>query len=138
RAYHDATHIAEVLGWFDVVAEQVGWQSARDVYDAVLFHDAIYDPKSHDNEDRSAELALAHGCSQRAAELIRLTARHGKLSAADVDHDAALFLDCDTAILGAEPAAFDTYDRAIAIEYGHVPPEAFRAGRAAFLGAMRA
>lgn len=138
RAYHDATHIAEVLGWFDAVAEGPGWQAPRDVYDAILFHDVIYDGRASDNETRSAELALAHGCSQRTAELIALTARHGKLTRDDVDHDAALFLDCDTAILGAAPAAFDAYDRAIAIEYGHVPPELYRAGRGAFLRMMRA
>jgi len=156
RAYHDLTHITEVLGWFDVVADEVGWESPRDVYDAILFHDAIYDPKAHDNEARSAALARSRGCSARTADLIELTARHGKLTAAEVDRisatlcvaarpgeaeafarDAAHFLDCDTAILGAAPDAFDAYDAAIAIEYDHVPPDAFRAGRGAFLRTMR-
>jgi predicted metal-dependent HD superfamily phosphohydrolase len=137
RAYHNATHIEEVLAWFEIVAAEVGWRSAPDVYDAVLFHDVIYDPRAHDNEERSAQLALGLGASPRTAELIRLTARHGKVTAAEVDHDAAHFLDCDTAILGALPEAFDDYDRAIAIEYGHVPPDAFRAGRGAFLRTMR-
>ncbi len=137
RAYHNATHIAEVLRWFDVVADEHGWTSPRDVYDAVLFHDVIYDAKAHDNEERSAQLSLTHGCSPRTAELIRLTARHGKVTRDEVDTDAALFLDCDTAILGAPPKEFDAYDRAIAIEYGHVPVEAFKAGRGAFLKMMR-
>jgi predicted metal-dependent HD superfamily phosphohydrolase len=137
RAYHDATHIAEVLRWFDIVGDEVGWSSPRDVYDAVLFHDVIYDPKAHDNEERSAQLALAHGCWPRTAELIRLTARHGKVTRDEVDTDAALFLDCDTAILGAPPDDFDAYDKAIAIEYGHVPAAAFAAGRGAFLKMMR-
>lgn len=137
RAYHNAQHITEVLRWFDAVADEVGWSSPRDVYDAVLFHDVIYDPKAHDNEERSAELAVAHGCSSRTAELIQLTARHGKVTRDEVATDAALFLDCDTAILGAPMAEFDAYNRAIAIEYGHVPAEAFRAGRGAFLRMMR-
>ena len=137
RAYHNATHIAEVLRWFDIVGDEVGWSSPRDVYDAVLFHDVIYDAKAHDNEERSAQLALAHGCSPHTAELIRLTARHGKVTRDEVDTDAAIFLDCDTAILGAPPAEFDAYDRAIAIEYGHVPADAFKAGRGAFLTMMR-
>lgn len=137
RAYHNATHITEVLRWFDIVADEVGWASPRDVYDAVLFHDVIYDPQAKDNETRSADLALAHGSSQRTAELIALTALHGKVSREDVDADAALFLDCDTAILGAPMAEFDAYNRAIAIEYGHVPAAAFKAGRGAFLRMMR-
>jgi predicted metal-dependent HD superfamily phosphohydrolase len=149
RAYHDLAHIAELLRWFDVVGDAVGWDAPRDVYLAILFHDAIYDPRARDNEARSAELALAHGATPRAAELIRLTARHGALGQADVDRDAAHFLDADTAILGAEPAAFDAYDAAIAVEYAselpgeqvpsghaHVPPDAYRAGRRAFLEQM--
>jgi predicted metal-dependent HD superfamily phosphohydrolase len=137
RAYHNTTHIAEVLGWFDIVADDVGWASPRDVYDAILFHDVIYDAQAKDNETRSAALALANGCSQRTAELIALTAQHGKLARADVDHDAALFLDCDTAILGAAPEAFDAYDLGIGIEYSSVPPELYRGGRGAFLRMMR-
>ena len=50
-----------------------------------------------------------------------------------MDHDAALFLDCDMAILGAEPRAYEVYEQAIATEYQHVPPELYRAGRARFL-----
>lgn len=137
RAYHNANHITEVLGWFDLVTDDVGWQAPRDVYDAILFHDAIYDAHAKDNETRSAELALAHGCSPRTAELIALTALHGKLTRAELDQDAALFLDCDTAILGAAPEAFDAYDRGIAAEYASVPPELYRQGRGAFLRMMR-
>lgn len=136
RAYHNAAHIAEVLRWFDVVGDAIGWQSPRDVYDAILFHDVIYDPTRSDNEAKSAELALQHGASERTAELVRLTAKHGSIT--EADSDAAHFLDADTAILGAAPAEFDAYDAAIAIEYKHVPPDAYRAGRRAFLEKMQA
>lgn len=56
RAYHDATHIAEVLRWFDFVADEVGWDAPADVYLAILFHDAVYDPRAQSgaNEARSA------------------------------------------------------------------------------------
>jgi len=37
------------------------------------------------------------------------------------------------AILGADEAVFDAYDRAIREEYGWVPEEAYRLGRAAVL-----
>lgn len=137
RAYHNATHIAEVLGWFDVVADDLGWSSPRDVFDAILFHDAVYDAQAKDNETRSADLAVAHGCSPRTAELIALTALHGKVAPDEVDRDAALFLDCDTAILGAAPDAFDAYDHGIGIEYASVPPALYRQGRGAFLRMMR-
>jgi len=138
RAYHNLTHIAEVLGWFDLVAEEVGWDAPVDVYLAILFHDAIYDPTAPhgDNEARSAKLAQRHGAREHTAALILLTARHGKVSRAEIDRDAAHFLDCDTAILGSAPDAFDAYDAAIAAEYTHVPPDAYRVGRRSFLEKM--
>ncbi len=139
RAYHTAAHIADVLGWFDVVADAAGWRDPASVYLAIVFHDAIYDPIRADNEARSAALAVELvGATHRVTELIELTARHGKLDPAEVgtDHDAAHFLDSDTAILGAPAAAFDAYDAAIRLEYRHVVDDAYRAGRGAFLASM--
>jgi len=138
RAYHHAGHIAEVLRWFDWVADEVGWNQPADVYQAIVFHDVIYDPLAKDNELRSGELARRHGASDRAVELIVLTARHGSVSASDVDRDAAHFLDSDTAILGADAAEFDAYDAAIGREYAAVPPDAYRTGRREFLTKMLA
>lgn len=139
RAYHTAAHIAEVLGWFDVVADAVGWRDPASVYLAIVFHDAIYDATRSDNEARSAALAVELvGAGPRVTELVELTARHGTLDPAEVsgDHDAVHFLDSDTAILGTLPAAFDAYDAAIRVEYRHVPDAAYRVGRDAFLAGM--
>lgn len=138
RAYHTAAHIADVLGWYDQVADDVGWTTPLDVYTAIVFHDAIYVSGAKDNEARSAAWAMAEGCSARTAELIELTARHGGLVPADVDPEAALFLDCDMAILGSAPAAFAAYDAAVAIEYRAIPADAYRAGRRAFLAGVLA
>jgi len=124
RAYHNAAHIAEVLRWYDLVADEAGWRDLTAVYLAVLFHDAVYDPLARDNEARSADLAVRlAGAPPRTTELILLTARHGALSpdSPELDADAAHFLDCDTAILGAPPSDFDAYDAAIALEYRAVP-----------------
>lgn len=139
RAYHTAAHIEEVLGWFDRVADDVGWRRPAEVYAACVFHDAVYVPGAKDNETRSAEWARAAGLpvdSARVTELIELTARHGHIDIAD--HDAAHFLDCDMAIVGAPRAAFDAYDTAIAREYSSVPADAYRAGRRAFLAGLLA
>ena len=141
RAYHTATHVTEVLGWFDWVADRADWRDPYDVYLAIVFHDAIYDPLAKDNEARSAALAVElAGASDRVQALIRLTARHGALTPGDIDGDldAAHFLDCDMAILGAPAAAFDAYDAAIALEYRAVPRDLFRAGRRAFLARLLA
>jgi predicted metal-dependent HD superfamily phosphohydrolase len=138
RAYHNLTHIADVLGWFDRLSDDVGWLDEAAVYLAIVFHDAIYVAGAKDNEARSAAWERAACGNDRAAELIELTARHGQLAPGDVDAEAALFLDADMSILGAEPAAFSAYDAAIAIEYRAVPAAAYAAGRRAFLAGVLA
>ncbi|MBA3817853.1 MAG: hypothetical protein H0X17_03105 [Deltaproteobacteria bacterium] len=142
RAYHTTAHITELVRWFDIVADAVGWRDPSAVYLAILFHDAVYDPTRADNEARSADLARALvAASPAVVTLIELTARHGSLDAvvdAAADPDAAHFLDSDTAILGAPRAQFDAYDAAIRVEYQHVAPDAYRAGRGAFLARMLA
>jgi predicted metal-dependent HD superfamily phosphohydrolase len=140
RAYHDATHVAEVLGWFDTVADDVGWHQPAEVYVAIVFHDAIYVPGANDNELRSAAWARRSDIAvdlDRVGELILLTATHGKYALVD-DRDAALFLDCDMAILGAPREAFARYDEAIRAEYSSIPAEHYQAGRRAFLEGLLA
>lgn len=151
RAYHDFDHVREVLRHHADVAAGPGWAQPAETYLAVLYHDAIYEAGRSDNEIRSAELAVAaiakwlSGApvdAARVAELIELTARHGKFSPGDfgsgaIADDTRHFLDCDMAILGAEPAAFDAYDRGIATEYrGTVPAWLFRLNRRRFLKAL--
>lgn len=146
RAYHNLGHVYQVLRHYGDVAHGPGWAMPAEVFFAVLYHDAVYEPGHGDNEARSAVLAAEHlrrwqpGVDAgRVAALIELTARHGRLAPADVDPDAALFLDCDMAILGAPPAAFDTYDRAIAAEYrGRVPSWVYRLNRRRFLKGLLA
>ncbi|HRN61205.1 MAG TPA: hypothetical protein PK743_12835 [Luteimonas sp.] len=151
RAYHDFGHVREVLRHYDAVAAGPGWAQPCEVRLAVLYHDAVYEPGRSDNEARSARFALdeiarwlpdADIDAARVAALIELTARHGQFAPQDfgasaLDDDIRHFLDCDMAILGAEPAAFDAYDRAIAAEYrSHVPGWLFRSNRRRFLKAL--
>ena len=153
RAYHDFGHVREVLRHYDAVAAGPGWVQPLEVRLAVLYHDAIYEAGRSDNEARSAELAvegIAHWLpdagidAARVAELIVLTARHGQHAPQDFGKTAGAddtrhFLDCDMAILGAEPATFDAYDRGIAAEYrGKLPGWLFRNRRRAFLKALLA
>lgn len=143
RAYHNFAHVQAVLQHCQAVAEGPGWRQPAEVQLAALYHDAVYQAGRSDNEARSADLAAAaiarwlpgQGIDvARVVQLIALTARHGALSAAEVDADAALFLDCDMAILGAPAPVFDAYDCGIAEEYaGHVPGFLFRLNRRRFL-----
>lgn len=153
RAYHHFGHVREVLRHYDDVAAGPGWSQPREVGLAVLYHDAIYQAGRGDNEARSADLAREHlerwlpdaGIdADRVADLILLTARHGQHAPQDFPADAAgddtrHFLDCDMAILGAAPDAFDAYDRAIAEEYrGVVPAWLYRRKRRSFLRGLLA
>jgi predicted metal-dependent HD superfamily phosphohydrolase len=141
RAYHNATHIAALLGWFDRIADGPGWQAPGDVYASIVFHDAIYDPAAKDNEAKSAAWArraiAEHALpanADRVVELIELTAKHGALETAT--GDAALFLDADMSIVGAPSDTYREYARQVRREYSSVPAPAYRAGRGAFLEAL--
>ncbi len=148
RAYHNFQHVLEVLRHYDAAGQGPGWKQPVEVALAVLYHDAIYNAGQKDNESRSAELAAEHVARWmpsrgidivRVQMLIELTARHGTFSPDDVDDEAALFLDCDMAILGAAPAVFDAYDRGIAAEYRAVVPGwLFKINRKRFLKALLA
>lgn len=153
RGYHHLGHVDEVLAWYDWAAAQEAWRQPREVFVATLFHDAVYVPGAKDNEARSAALAqdvlagrAACGAlaelealdAARVAELIALTARHGQLVPGEVDDEAARFLDCDLAILAAEPARYRRYTDEIAAEYAALPAELYRAGRRAFVSSLAA
>ena len=148
RSYHHFGHVHALLRHCQWVQEGPGWQQPAEIQLAVLYHDAVYESGRKDNEARSAELAagsILHWLPDagidvaRVRELILLTARHGTLGPADVDAEAALFLDCDMAILGAPPAVFDAYDRGVAEEYaGKVPRVLYRMGRRRFLKGLLA
>jgi predicted metal-dependent HD superfamily phosphohydrolase len=146
RAYHDFGHMLEVLAHFDTVASGPGWMQPDEVFLAICYHDAVYVAGRRDNEAASAALARAaiasflpaHGIDAgRVALLIEATARHGSLHPDEVDREAALFLDCDMAILGAAPDRFDAYDRGIAREYrGRAPAWLFNFNRRRFLKSL--
>lgn len=102
---------------------------------AIWFHDAVYDPRASDNEERSADwarraLVSKSDLAERVAALILKTKHHAE---GEASPDEALFLDMDIAILGAARETYERYAADIRAEYGHVPDDGFRAGRGAFL-----
>ncbi|MGH3454662.1 MAG: HD domain-containing protein [Nocardioidaceae bacterium] len=134
RAYHDAEHLAEVLTALGELADAV----PRTVRLAAWFHDAVYDPRRDDNEERSAQLAAATlpdagvdpADVAEVERLVRLTATHDPV--AD-DADGILLCDADLAILGASPARYARYVEDVRREYAHVPEPDFRTARGRIL-----
>jgi predicted metal-dependent HD superfamily phosphohydrolase len=140
RHYHGLAHIEALLA---LAQEEVASIADRDAVEAAIwFHDAIYNTRRTDNEERSAQLArtrLAGAADaervDRIAAMIRATAGHAVPAFADgsAARDCALFLDMDLAILGAAPADFAAYEAAVRREYGWVAEPQWTAGRRAVL-----
>lgn len=135
RHYHSQQHLQECLEHFAdarLLAER-----PAEVLIALFFHDAIYQPKRHDNEERSAawarDVLLAAGVDpgpvERVQDLI-LATRHQELP---VQPDAQLLVDIDLAILGAKAERFAEYEKQVRAEYAFVPGWIFRRKRRAIL-----
>lgn len=140
RHYHNATHIHACLGLFDEVRGQVHDPVSLEL--ALWFHDAIYEPRANDNEDRSASLAAAalQTCGAAVARtdhvsaLILATKTHESTN----EPDAPWMLDIDLAVLGAAPEVFAAYDAGIHAEYAWVEHVVYRARRTEVLAAFLA
>ncbi|TPN94345.1 hypothetical protein [Mesorhizobium sp. B1-1-5] len=140
RHYHGLAHIEAMLA---LAAEYRRLLHDPEAVEAAIwFHDAIYDSRAKDNEAKSADLAEKKLAGRvdpprlaRIAAMINATATHQLPPSRDENalNDAALLLDMDLAILGAEPAVFDAYEKAVRLEYGWVEEPMWRAGRAAVL-----
>jgi predicted metal-dependent HD superfamily phosphohydrolase len=145
RHYHDLRHVETLLGLADACAGEIADRDAVDA--AIWFHDAVYDTRRGDNEERSAALAAERltGTTDndrvaRIAAMIRATAGHAMPDCADAAaaHDCALFLDMDLAILGSREADFDAFDAAVRREYDWVTDEQWSLGRRAVLAGLLA
>jgi predicted metal-dependent HD superfamily phosphohydrolase len=136
RRYHTLTHLTAVLDHIDVLEKHAADSDV--VRLAAWFHDAVYFPDRSENEERSARLAeralpeagLSDAKTAEVARLVRLTVTHDP--AAD-DPDGQVLCDADLAILASPPSAYAAYTAAVREEYGFVPQDAFREGRATIL-----
>jgi len=135
RAYHTARHINECLALLDEL-KQLAEQPAE-VELALWFHDAIYEPMSKSNEERSAEwaddFAKNAGVSSDARARIRSHIEATRHLARPADGDSRLVVDIDLAILGAAPPRYGEFERDVRREYRWVPGFIYRSKRAAIL-----
>jgi predicted metal-dependent HD superfamily phosphohydrolase len=129
RAYHGVDHVAACL----VAAAKVRkcLQSPISVELALWYHDAIYEPRKADNEERSADLATSE-LRDLLPSLFPTIHEHilaTKHQASPVSPDSQYLVDIDLAILGASPEEFDAYELAVRREYRWVPEFLFRSKR---------
>jgi predicted metal-dependent HD superfamily phosphohydrolase len=131
RRYHTLQHLEECFAAFDEIAH-LGEHPA-DVELALWFHDAIYDPRRSDNEERSAEWARSAG-GEHVAQLVMAT-RHAAVPASS---DEKVLVDVDLWILAAPEKRFDEYEFQVRAEYGWVPWPIYRRKRRELLEAFLA
>jgi predicted metal-dependent HD superfamily phosphohydrolase len=138
RVYHTLQHIEECFEKFES-ARQLA-EHPEEIELALWFHDAVYDTKSGDSEQRSAELAA--GCLRAASAPAESSCRICDLILATqhVDMpgstDAKLLVDVDLSILAAPTQRFWEYESQIRQEYAWVPDGLYRRERSRILRAL--
>lgn len=133
RAYHTLQHLEECLLLLDD-AKATGLIAQPDLIEMALwFHDAVYDPQRHENEELSAQMALeALGSSEMAREVARLILLTKSHQPGDGPDDAWI-IDIDLAIFAQPMERVREYERQIRAEYAWVPQAVYAEKRAEIL-----
>jgi len=123
RKYHTLQHLKECLAIYQEHFQNA--QNAAEVAIALWFHDAIYNVKALDNEERSASWAIealsagnAHPKHINKIKSHILATRHAQPPQGD---DQKLLVDIDLSILGAQASRFEQYELQVRQEYSFVP-----------------
>jgi len=132
RHYHTIGHVEDCLRQLGDI-KNLSSEEREILTQALLWHDAVYDPMRSDNEERSAALAVDHcnaGIRDEVGRLILLTKSH---NVDDTDRLGSIMISIDLSILGADAAEYAKYIAAIREEYRQIPEDIYRKGRAAIL-----
>jgi predicted metal-dependent HD superfamily phosphohydrolase len=127
RKYQTIEHIGSLLSQMEEHGHAVFDRDA--VVLAMLFHDVVYDPLRHDNEEKSEAIAgerltflgFPGGVIAKVEQYIYAT-KHAQ-DFVKCDCDLAVLLDRDLSTLATAPAEYRTYAQVIRREYAHVPDE---------------
>ena len=140
RHYHNLRHIRHCLAELDAAKSLA--KDPTSVELAIWFHDAVYDPQCHDNEERSAQLMGARGHRSRDRPITKVRACHRgsswrRRTRAAMRPATTTELCSSISIWPSWDAPvdeFDEYERSIRMEYQHIfTGFTCRAGRAAIL-----
>lgn len=139
RFYHNLNHVKQVLTTIEEIRQhrltpQLTTLDFSIIRVAAWFHDIFYDPKSDDNEEKSAnyaelalnQLKLPIAPIRRIKTLILQTKTH---QASANELDCQILLDADLAILGTAELDYYSYAYAIRQEYSWIPDQIYRPKR---------
>ena len=132
RKYHNFEHIEKMIAFLQTYEQEI--KDGVGVKFAAYLHDVVYDTKTKDNEEKSAQyaqnnleqLGIPAEIIAHVVALIKTTVKH---EAIENDSDSAIFLDADLAVLGSSEENYDKYAAKIRKEYAWVSNEQYRAGR---------
>ncbi len=136
RFYHTLEHIQQVLCTIEDLRKTLSHPTLPNyaaIEFAAWFHDVIYDPRTNNNETKSAEYAvdvlkrigILPEIINGVYSLIMKTQKHQEPD----NIEGQIFLDADLSILGASACEYSTYAQAIRKEYSWMPHEEYQARR---------
>jgi len=140
RRYHDLEHLAECLLELDRACAEPALADTAEL--ALWYHDAVYEPRARDCEERGAALLLEDGASLglprhrvlAAARCVRATAHLAGPAPRGPAID--LVVDIDLSILGRDVLRFMEFEYTVAEEYADVPEALYFPARGRFLAAL--
>lgn len=130
RHYHNLAHVSRCLEEFEEARKFAAHPFEVGV--AVWFHDAVYDPVRHDNEEESATLAresLGGLLGEESMWLVTSLIMATKHAAPPATIDEKLIIDIDLSILGRPRREFLKYEEEVRKEYSTVQEERYKKGR---------
>ncbi|CAD8111084.1 unnamed protein product [Paramecium primaurelia] len=133
RYYHTLRHI------YDMLKQLKGIKNIRNVKLATFFHDIIYYPKIHDNEEKSCLLFQQFAKEGNIdTDIVSIFILQTKSHQTDVPFlpendlsDLMIYLDADMSIL--ESDAYPIYAQDIRKEYSHLSDQEYKTNRIAVL-----
>ena len=127
RKYHTPFHLEECLEELDEIDGDEERLALIEV--AIWFHDAVYQPGSADNEQKSAEMAkefmLECEASPSVIEFVSDMIMATKDHRSNDDEDAAIMVALDLNILARDQKRYAEYESQIREEYASVPLEVY-------------
>ena len=124
RFYHTPKHVLQCLKELESLA-------SPELKLALFFHDVVYDPKAHDNEEQSVQYAqrvMEHLGLKQIGSVSNLILQT-KHSEKPRNLEEKLIVDADLSIFGKPEEIFEEYEREIRKEYSFVCDEEFKIGR---------
>lgn len=131
RFYHTLQHLENLLRQLTAVKSKI--QDWDTLLFSLYYHDIIYNALKSNNEEKSAELAVARmvglNLPQTMIDRCKAQILATKLHQQSDDNDTNYFLDADLSILGQSWEAYLNYSKNVRREYAIYPDLIYKPGR---------